>query len=550
MGDMAEASTEGHTARGRALSLFLVFLFTSLYLLPLVPLGLNPYDEGVRLYGADQVLAGHLPYYDFFAYYGPAQFYWPAILFKVFGTEIVVARLGALVFICVAAVAVFSLCRNAGLSRSWASVPIAALVAPLRTGDQLMTCDPAMSLVLAAGASLTGAWGGRRREFLAGALLGLAASFRPDFGLYGAIAGAAVSLWGCRRGPEKSHDSWPTATGLIGAVWHLRNLLGGIATTAVPVYGFLALHGPRRLVEALLTEPASLMPFRTLPYAYYEVPYLHAWMSGEAATSRALADPGIVAIFVTPLLGLLLSLRLLDRRERQRLPNRNERIATLLFALVTAAGLGIYALGRSDWYHVYPLHVFSTFVASLILGSRVSSKPRLIAIVVALTAVAGVVPGVALRIALVVSGPLRVGIPLSLPRARAIAVNENVAWVGDAVRDISRYGEGGPILVAAQRHDRVHANALILYFLSGRPSGTYFHDMIPGLTTTHGVQQRIVKDLMKNHVRTVVISKALPPDEPNKSRLSSGVFVLDDYLRSEFSRVRQTENYDILVKRE
>ena len=545
MGDMAEAGTEAHTVRGRALSLFLVFLFTSLYLLPLVPLGLNPYDEGVRLYGADQVLAGHLPYYDFFAYYGPAQFYWPAILFKVFGTEIVVARLGALVFICVAAVAVFSLCRNAGLSRSWSSVPIAALVAPLRTGDQLMTCDPAMSLVLAAGASLTGAWGGRRREFLAGSLLGLAATFRHDFGLYGAVAGVAVLLWGYRRGLEPSHDSWPRANSITGAMWHLRAMVGGIATTAVPVYGFLALHGPRRLVEALLTEPARLMPFRTLPYAYYEVPYLHAWMSGETATPRALADPGTVAIFVTPLLGLLLSLRLVRRRERQRISDRPKRIETLLFALVTAAGLGIYALGRADWYHVYPLHVFSVLAVSLILGPKASSEPRLIAIVLALVAVAGVV----LRIAFVVSGPLRIAIPLSLPRARAVAVNENLAWVGDAVRDISRYGEGGPIFVAVHRHDRVHWNALILYFLSERPSGTYFHDMIPGLTTTHRVQERIVRDLMKNHVRTVVIWKALLPDEPNKSRLSSGVFVLDDYLRSEFLAARQTENYDILVKR-
>src|SRR5258705_8400709 len=57
-----------------ALPRLLVFLFTALYLLPLVPLGLNPYDEGVRLYGADQVLSGQIPYYDFFAYYGPAQF--------------------------------------------------------------------------------------------------------------------------------------------------------------------------------------------------------------------------------------------------------------------------------------------------------------------------------------------------------------------------------------------------------------------------------------------------------------------------------------------
>lgn len=532
--------------RGRVFPLFLVFVFTALYLVPLVPLGLNPYDEGVRLYGADRVLAGDFPYYDFFSYYGPGQFYWPALLFKMFGTEIVVARLGAVVFICVATVAVFALCRNAGLSWSWASVPVAALVVPLRAGDQLITCDPALSLVLAAGASLTGAWGGGRQRFLAGILVGLAVAFRHDFGLYGAIAGVAVSFWGYRRAPEECHDTWPMAKWLIGALWDLRVLVGGIVTIVVPVYGLLAFHGPARLVDALLTEPARLMPFRTLPYAYYEVPYLHAWMSGETGSRGAMADPGILAIFFTPLLGLLLSVRLVAGRERQRISTRNERSETLLFVLVTAIGLGIYALGRSDWYHVYPLHVLSVVVVSIIVAPKERGDSRLIAIVVAGIAVAGV----SLRIALVASGPFSVGIPVHLPRAEAIKVSDRLAWVGDAVRDIWRYGDGGPILVAAERHDRVHWNALILYFLSERPSGTYFHDMIPGLTTTRQVQERIVKDLRENQVRTVVIWKGPVPEEPNESRFSGGVFVLDEYLGAEFSRVRGTENYEILVKRE
>ena len=167
MPTQTEGASESDATRGRTVSLGLVSVLTSLYAVPLVPLGLNAYDEGLRLYGASQVLAGYLPYYDFFAYYGPAQFYWPAVLFKLFGTEIFVARLGAVVFICVAAIAVFALCRHAGLSWSWAAIPTAALVLPLRNGSQLTACDPALSLVLAAGASLTGAWGDRPRRFLA-----------------------------------------------------------------------------------------------------------------------------------------------------------------------------------------------------------------------------------------------------------------------------------------------------------------------------------------------------------------------------------------------
>ena len=543
------AQLSGPSRVASALPLFLVFLLTGLYLLPVVPFGLNPYDEGVRLYGADQVLSGHIPYYDFFAYYGPAQFYWPALLFKLFGTQIMVARLGTLVFICVAAVALFSICRHARLSLLWTSIPIAALLAPLGTGDQLVACDPALSLILAAAASLTGAWGLPRNEFTAGSLLGLAATFRPDFGLYGVVAGVAVSLWRSRSGSDAPHYSSLPGNRLVGPLWHLGFLVGGIATTAVPFFGLLSSYGPRHLIGALFVTPARLMPFRTLPYAYYELPYLNAWISGRPVPPPALPDPQTAVVFLTPLVGLLLSLRLLQRRERKQLPRQNEQIPTLLFTLITAGGLGIYALGRGDWYHVYPLHVFSALAVSLILGPR-ATGPGLAGILFVLISVAGIAPGIALRIALAVSSPSEVGVPLSLPRSRGIAVNESMAWVGAAVRDIWRYGDGGPILVGTPRHDRVHANAMILYFLAERPSGTYFQDMIPGLTTTRRVQEHIVADLMNSHVRTVVISKATPPDEPNKSRLPSGVSVLDDYLRSEFSRVLQTDNYDILVKRE
>src|SRR5262245_13739421 len=50
------------------------------------------YDEGLILFGAVRVLHGDLPYRDFYANYGPAQFYVLAGLFKVFGTAILVGR--------------------------------------------------------------------------------------------------------------------------------------------------------------------------------------------------------------------------------------------------------------------------------------------------------------------------------------------------------------------------------------------------------------------------------------------------------------------------
>src|ERR1700736_6684816 len=59
---------------------------------------LNPYDEGVILAGAMRVSEGAIPHRDFYANYGPGQFYVLAALFKLFHQGVLVERLwGALI---------------------------------------------------------------------------------------------------------------------------------------------------------------------------------------------------------------------------------------------------------------------------------------------------------------------------------------------------------------------------------------------------------------------------------------------------------------------
>ena len=55
------------------------------------------YDEGLMLTAAMRVAAGQIPHRDFYANYGPAQFYLVAGLFKLFGETILVERLFDLV---------------------------------------------------------------------------------------------------------------------------------------------------------------------------------------------------------------------------------------------------------------------------------------------------------------------------------------------------------------------------------------------------------------------------------------------------------------------
>jgi hypothetical protein len=51
------------------------------------------FDEGLIVVGATRIMAGEVPYRDFFANYPPGQFYTLAVLFRIFGTNLMVERI-------------------------------------------------------------------------------------------------------------------------------------------------------------------------------------------------------------------------------------------------------------------------------------------------------------------------------------------------------------------------------------------------------------------------------------------------------------------------
>ena len=75
-----------------------VFLFACLILFLGMPLRPSAYDEGIMLVAAMRVAAGQISHRDFYAIYGPGQFYILARLFKLFGQTILVERIVDLIF--------------------------------------------------------------------------------------------------------------------------------------------------------------------------------------------------------------------------------------------------------------------------------------------------------------------------------------------------------------------------------------------------------------------------------------------------------------------
>jgi hypothetical protein len=95
-----------------------------------------------------------------------------------------------------------------------------------------------------------------------------------------------------------------------------------------------------------------------------------------------------------------------------------------------------------------------------------------------------------------------------------------------------------PVFIGVPRHDRIVVNDVLLYFAMDRPPATKWYEFDPGLQTSAPIQQEIVGELQRTKPRLVVIGANWGEvREPNDSAFSSGVTVLDDYIRHTFEPV-------------
>jgi hypothetical protein len=105
---------------------------------------------------------------------------------------------------------------------------------------------------------------------------------------------------------------------------------------------------------------------------------------------------------------------------------------------------------------------------------------------------------------------------------------------------------GEPIFSAQSRHDYVHDQDLLLYYLSDRRSAVRDDHFDPGVTTREDVQRRIVTDIERLAIRVVVrwMAKATPP--PGAILESR---YLDEYLERAFEPKETIGRYEIWTRR-
>jgi len=219
-------------------------------------------EEGLILHGVQRMLAGERLYTDMISFTGPFPFWLLAILFRIFGSEILVARIAIAIGHGIATALVFKLARRAqagGLAHAaaalWAIAP--ALLFPLPANYYYSTLSVQLS-VFASYAAL-GAHASLARAVLAGVLCAAVALSKQSIG---PLLGVGLFLALVMNGPAGRRWRAPLAMANAATLCVLATALG------------YWLSGD---LDALIRSTVLI------PLAFgsgYEQPYMNLWPPG------------------------------------------------------------------------------------------------------------------------------------------------------------------------------------------------------------------------------------------------------------------------------
>jgi hypothetical protein len=466
--------------------------------LAILPLEPNLLEEGALVHTAERMLAGERLYRDILVFAGPLPFELLALLFRIFGTDILVARFALLPLIALATTATYLIAHRSGTgplahvaAAVWASAPI--LLFPLVT-IFFWTVIAFYLVPVAVYVALRGIES-NRWAVLAGCLVGAVALCKQSSGAVLA-AGLFAALVAC----APAHARRSRALAMI---------LGGTGLAIATVGLFAARGDLTQLLFATVKLPLSLGESFRAPYfslwpigkvdpdlkssMLLYLPYLYYLKYGVFAK----VDTTIVLLtqllFALPLLALLATGLL---RLWKPLPIPVWLHTAGLLALVA----DLYP--RGDWGHL--VHVLPASLTQLVLlaGARVDregraslvARPAAVVICFAIyTCTVSIATWLVLLSAPSAFGP-RVPLRPVSGHSRAASIPRVIEYLRE------RVGPNEAIFVARQEP--------LIYFATGTRNPTPFEGMITGYREE---QEKIILSELAD-VRYVVMSDI---DQPN-----------------------------------
>ena len=350
---------------------FLIFFLTCLFLFAFCDYTALNGDEGIVLQGAQRVADGQVLYRDFFSFYTPGSYYSTALLFKLFGSSLLVARMALLLSGGLFSVLTYLLARR--VCSQWSAFLVVYAVS--------LTCLPFRFLVTH--------WDATLLTYLA---------------LYSGV------LW-----IEKGHSIWAFVTGSFAALTCLFAQAPGLGIVIGLLAGLLLIrirgnvNNSVRKENVMLSLAGFVWPF-LLTFAYFalkrglpamladwfwplfhysttnSVPYGYMVTSSNGAElwNTSWGVRLILLIVVGPLLTIpllpVVSAAIFGRFALKRSPLRSsldQRWAYFLLvsAVLTGLLLSILLTKRADFTHLdYLAPLFYLALAWVVDGLRLQSR--------------------------------------------------------------------------------------------------------------------------------------------------------------------------------
>lgn len=521
---------------------------------------INMFDEGIILVDAMRMSHGDVIHRDFYSGYGPGQYAIVAMLFKLFGVNAFAPRLyGLLTLAAILATVVTILYQRVHMSM---------VVSACAVGYLWFLADP-QYLYPVFPCTLIALWGSKllatalqnpkpfMQLFGAGVGTGLVALFRYDAGLFlmvahlVAILATAVILTLIapqpRRDVMRRHSRYMFIYCLGLGVIFLPFALAFLAVA--PVQSFFT--------DFIDYSRKYYAQMRGLPF-----PSLSMMMSNWALS----------VVYLPLVSGAIAVIEIIKRVRQSRLSVSADQKSSYHEEIVflTVFGLVAFAFFFKGFVRVSALHMLMANIPSLIVVTfivngwlRSVGAGRFLAVMLGVLVAVPAAAGGWRQIKEVrddISRPFA-GWLLGQSGWRLFQDRERYDCT-ELIRDsavrppinylrVARYLKANTapdeaIFVGVRHHDRIFVDAVTLYFLAERLPATHWHQFDPGLQTRADIQSSIITELDTQGTKWVVRDGSFENSrEPNGSAFSSGVTILDNYLKAHYRPVASAGTVEI-----
>lgn len=550
----ARCQISEHRARFAVL-LGLVFVISYVFLFFGMMRRPGMYDEGIVLTGAMRVAAGQIPHRDFYFIYGPAEIYILAGLFKIFGPSLLAERLFDLCIKALVVTTVFAIVASYCRKSVAVFVSVITILWLFGLNEFGLAVMPVSVLNLISSVLILPIFAGRvspRRMIAAGAVAGAASLFRYDTGI------ALLAIHAC----------------VIAIAIHLFPTAG---TNRLRL--FASIFSPYLAGFGLLTIFPLLYYLSVAPLG----PIMHdiiVFPSKYYHRARNLPFPGItlksfenVGIYVPLAIATMTLYALVRPRTRSVVPDSPEAQKRQGFLIMF--GLMLVVMYLKGIVRVAPIQMYLAIVPSLLLIAVLfeyrAAFPRparvsinclmLLSLLAATWSTLHVIRleslyhlSVAQRI---LHFPQVATSGLQADWCRTInPVTQGFCFLpeDDRIQAIefirSHTRQGQTLYSGLSEHDRVFANDNLIYFATQLVPATRWSHFDPDLQNRYDIQSQMVHELEQNAPPYLVLdSEFALVQEPNESSKSSGVTLLDTYIRDKYKLAEQFDKLSIWQRR-